>query len=115
MEQWNKGNKMLREIGKHEDPYAYLDQMEERLRGMESLASTHITWYTHKNPYGCWICDMFVVGQKVIDSFREFLGPRDVGVPSGQTTLKEVYGEAEEDDSEIGDEESAGAQGVEQD
>lgn len=25
-----------------------------------SLSSTHITWYTHKNPYGCWICDLLL-------------------------------------------------------
>lgn len=104
MEQWNKGNKMLREIGKHEDPYVYLDMMEERLRGMETLASTHITWYTHKNPYGCWICDMFVAFQKVIDSFREFLGPRVADVPSGQTTLTD-----DSEDSESKDEEDASA------
>ncbi len=25
---------------------------------IETLSSTHIRWYTHKNPYGCWICDV---------------------------------------------------------
>ncbi len=25
----------------------------------ETLSSTHIRWYTHKNPAGCWICDLF--------------------------------------------------------
>ncbi len=25
---------------------------------LESLSQGHIRWYTHKNPYGCWICDL---------------------------------------------------------
>lgn len=25
----------------------------------DALAATHIAWFTHKNPYGCWICDLF--------------------------------------------------------
>lgn len=30
------------------------------LTAYETLASTHITWFTHKNPYGCWICDLLL-------------------------------------------------------
>lgn len=86
MEQWNKGNKMIREIGQKEDPNEYLDMTEARLRGMETLASTHITWYTHKNPYGCWICDMFVLAQAMIESFRTFLGPTPADVKNTSTT-----------------------------
>ncbi len=29
-----------------------------RRQELEALSSTHIRWYTHKNPYGCWICDL---------------------------------------------------------
>ncbi len=29
-----------------------------RRQELETLSSTHIRWYTHKNPYGCWICDL---------------------------------------------------------
>lgn len=80
MEQWNKGNKMIRAIQEKQDPFEYIDTAEARLRGMEELSATHITWFTHKNPYGCWICDMFQAYQSVIDSFKEFLGttPADV-------------------------------------
>lgn len=75
MEDWNKGNKMIQRIQEKQDPHEYARVSEARLRGMEQLASTHITWFTHKNPYGCWICDLFVLTQSVLDSFREFLGP----------------------------------------
>jgi hypothetical protein len=75
MQEWNKGNKMIRQIGEKEDPFEYLKMSEARLRGMEELASTHITWFTHKNPYGCWICDLFALTQACLNTFREFLGP----------------------------------------
>ncbi len=32
----------------------------------ESLSDGHIRWFTHKNPYGCWICDL-------LQSFRDFV------------------------------------------
>lgn len=75
MEEWNKGNKMIREIGSKEDPHAYTKQSRERIMAMEALSSTHIVWYTHKNPYGCWICDMIQMMYALIGSFEQFLGP----------------------------------------
>lgn len=105
MEQWNKGNKMIQQIGAREDPFEYLNMTETRLRTMETLASTHISWYTHKNPYGCWICDMFVLVQKVIDSFREFLGESDATVTTEPESLKG----SSSNNSEIYDEEDAPA------
>lgn len=101
---------MIRKAGQKEDPVEWIDMMEERLRGMETLAATHITWYTHKNPYGCWICDMFLLSQRLIDSFREFLGPtpadatREEDSSNGQSTEQE-----DTEDSESYDEESATA------
>lgn len=126
MEEWNKGNKMIREIGKKEDPYEWLDLMEERLRSMETLASTHISWYevlgvprpakTHKNPYGCWICDMFLLTPRIIDGFREFLGPQPATATKLSTgSTKSLEKDVSTDDSEFYDEESASAQEEEQD
>lgn len=66
---------MIRMIGEKEDPHEYSKMCEGRLNGMEELASTHITWYTHKNPYGCWICDLFLLTRRLLESFGEFLGP----------------------------------------
>lgn len=28
---------------------------------IEAQSSIHISWYTHKNPAGCWICDLFQI------------------------------------------------------
>lgn len=75
METWIKSNKMIRKIGEKEDPQEYLKQCTERLITMEQLASTHIAWYTHKNPYGCWICDLIQLTYGILETFGEFLGP----------------------------------------
>jgi len=94
---------MIRKALDSEDPTEYIGQATERLRGMESLASTHITWYTHKNPYGCWICDMFLLTQRLIDTFEDFLGPIPVAaesqsIPSKEdSTIMEDFSEEEDE------------------
>lgn len=42
---------------------------QSSLRNIEVLAQTHIRWYTHKNPFGCWICDLLHLCNKVIDLY----------------------------------------------
>lgn len=44
----------------------YNQRIGTLLTELESLAEGHIRWFTHKNPYGCWICDLIQV-------FREYL------------------------------------------
>lgn len=105
MEQWNKGNKMIRKIGEKEDPFEYTKLCVGRLNGMEELAATHITWYTHKNPYGCWICDLFLLTRRALDSFEEFLGPGLEEKVTTTTTSLDSDAEHEEGDSENQDEE----------
>lgn len=39
-----------------------IEQRSVRLKLIANHMSTpHIAWYTHKNPYGCWICDLIVM------------------------------------------------------
>lgn len=96
---------MIRKIGEKEDPHEYSKLCAGRLNGMEELASTHITWYTHKNPYGCWICDLFLLSRRLLDTFEEFLGPDSTGKDMKITTSSDSEEEHEEGDSEIQDEE----------
>ncbi len=37
----------------------YVGYLVARRQEIESMSDTHRKWYTHKNPYGCWICDTF--------------------------------------------------------
>ncbi len=43
-------------------------------RDLETLSSTHIRWYTHKNPYGCWICDLNIL----LDKWEDIYYPKSV-------------------------------------
>ncbi len=36
----------------------YTNYLVAQRQQYETLSETHIKWYTHKNPYGCWICDV---------------------------------------------------------
>lgn len=58
--EWMKKSTMLAiEAQKENTTYRqYLEKTSARYLEIESLASTHIKWFTHRNPYGCWICDL---------------------------------------------------------
>ncbi len=36
----------------------YTGYLVAQRQQFEVLSDTHRKWYTHKNPYGCWICDI---------------------------------------------------------
>jgi len=34
----------------------------------------HRMWYTHKNPYGCWICDILFIIEQLRDANLSEIG-----------------------------------------
>lgn len=46
------------------DRREYYRGVIERIR---SASDTHRGWYTHKNPYGCWICDSLAVMETLVN------------------------------------------------
>ncbi len=42
---------------------SYLGRIAEFLSKLEWQSEGHRQWYTHKNPYGCWICEILQVGR----------------------------------------------------
>ncbi len=54
-----------------EDWTSYLVNVKINL---ETLSQGHIRWYTHKNPYGCWICDLLLL----IDKWEDIYYPKSV-------------------------------------
>ncbi len=36
---------------------SYLGRINECISKLEWQSEGHRQWYTHKNPYGCWICE----------------------------------------------------------
>ncbi len=47
---------------------------------IETLSSTHIRWYTHKNPYGCWICDVF----RLLEKWEDIYYPKSPKIDMNQ-------------------------------
>ena len=37
---------------------SYLRRLDEYIQRLEWNSEGHRSWYTHKNPSGCWICDI---------------------------------------------------------
>lgn len=47
--------------GTGEDADSYLGRVREYISKLEWQSEGHRLWYTHKNPYGCWICEILQV------------------------------------------------------
>ena len=44
-----------------EDLGAYVRRLDEYIQRLDWQSEGHRQWYTHKNPYGCWICETLQV------------------------------------------------------
>ncbi len=50
--------------GDGETRKSYLGRLDEYISKLQWQSDGHRMWYTHKNPYGCWICELLqVIGQ----------------------------------------------------
>ncbi len=60
------GNKKVKHIpsinrGDGETLISYIGRCDEYISKLEWQSEGHRMWYTHKNPYGCWICELLQV------------------------------------------------------
>ncbi len=39
----------------------YLKRLDEHISKLEWQSDGHRMWYTHKNPYSCWICELLQI------------------------------------------------------
>ncbi len=56
------------ERGDGETSKSYLERLGEHISKLRWQSEGHRQWYTHKNPYGCWICELL----QVADNLRDF-------------------------------------------
>lgn len=49
----------------------YLNRMGDHVTSLENLSQGHKVWFTHKNPYGCWICDSLDLLRTIIQEVYE--------------------------------------------
>ncbi len=46
----------------------YLERIHEHVVKLRWQSEGHRQWYTHKNPYGCWICELLQVCELIRDN-----------------------------------------------
>lgn len=51
--------------GTGETSESYLGRLSEYISKLEWQSEGHRLWYTHKNPYGCWICELLQVSREL--------------------------------------------------
>lgn len=49
--------------GDGETVESYSRRLDEYISRIEWQSEGHRTWYTHKNPSGCWICELLQVAR----------------------------------------------------
>ncbi len=68
----------------------YLTRMSDSITAIENLSEGHKIWFTHKNPYGCWICDsqllLRTIIQEVAQEEEDFLNTLS---PQASSTIKD--------------------------
>ncbi len=47
---------------------SYLERISEHVKKLRWQSEGHRQWYTHKNPYGCWICELLQVTELIRDN-----------------------------------------------
>jgi len=56
------------ERGDGETIESYLSRLGELLSRIRWQSEGHRMWYTHKNPYGCWICELLQIADTMRDN-----------------------------------------------
>ena len=52
---------------------AYAGRLDEYISRLVWQSEGHRMWYTHKNPYGCWICDIIFI----VEHLRTLIVPEN--------------------------------------
>lgn len=119
--EWTKKNPVIQNEERTLDPSRLLTSWWERYLVVEQQAGTHIKWFTHKNPYGCWICDLLqmtrhllnpqetrsdasVVRQASMDALEDLVGT-DLEDTTTDTLDGDLSEEEEDEDDAIEEEE----------
>ncbi len=63
----------------------YLGRITELLSKLEWQSEGHRMWYTHKNPYSCWICELLQIGRGLESELMDIRDRAAVGETVKQT------------------------------
>ena len=71
--------------GDTESHEEYLKRLREIISKLEWQSEGHRMWYTHKNPYGCWICELLQSCRQLESNYQLLLQEH---VESGKSRSK---------------------------
>ncbi len=66
----------------------YISRISEVLSKLEWQSEGHRMWYTHKNPYSCWICELLQVSRCLEGELMDIRHDIDSG-PGNTTDIVE--------------------------
>lgn len=70
---------------------SYLSRVKAYMEHLENVCGVHLTWYTHKNNAGCWICDALTLAQSLATEL-EIVSRESCGDDSGNGPLAGIDG-----------------------
>lgn len=78
--------------GDNETSESFGGRLTEHISKLEWQSEGHRQWYTHKNPYGCWICELLQIARLMADEML------DGGESTGQR--RDIVSDELEEDSD---------------
>lgn len=77
--------------GDGETSESYLGRLREYISKLEWQSEGHRLWYTHKNPYGCWICELLQVSRELETLYMDRRGDEGDSLDENDSELEEEY------------------------
>ena len=65
--------------GDGETSESHRARLVEYISRIEWQSEGHRMWYTHKNPYGCWICELLQIARLGVDDVLVETRDEDLG------------------------------------
>lgn len=59
--------------GDTEPDEEYIKRIEPVIQRLSWQSDGHRMWYTHRNPYGCWICELLQVCELLRDNYEDLV------------------------------------------
>lgn len=62
---------------------SYGERMRAHIEKLDWQSGGHRTWYTHRNPAGCWICEALFIARQLCDEILD--KSRDAKIENHET------------------------------
>ncbi len=80
---------------------ARLDFYSTLASNLQTQGTIHTNWHTHRqNPAICWICDTFILMQKILDVKDKNISKSSVDIETDLSSVTDSESEIEYEDSE---------------